>query len=192
MRKVYVCLSNSLFIIIFSVIGSSQNAEASVPTETSLEFNNSQYVAIPYQSPLDLSVNAFTVSAWIYPVSWGQNNQGRIIDHGGGSSGVSGWSLHIQNSGSSIQILKFQINNDSSFNRSSNAGVIALNTWQHVAAAYDNGTLIFYVNGLEQGISTGVPVPNTRVSSPRIGMRSTACVVFHGAAANLGPCINSD
>ena len=173
MRKANFCLSISLFIIIFSVLGFYQDAEASVPTETYLEFNNQQYAEIPHQSSLDLSVNTFTVSAWIYPSSWGQNNQGRIIDHGGGSGGSSGWSLHIQNSGSALQILTFQINNASSFNRSSNAGVIALNTWQHVAVSYDNGTLTFYVNGLEQGISTGVPVPNTRVSSPRIGMRST-------------------
>ena len=173
MRKGFVRLSNDLLIIIFSVIGLYQNAEASVPTETFLEFNTNQYVDIPYQSSLDLSVNTFTVSTWIYPVSWGQNNQGRIIDHGGGSSGTSGWSLHIQNSGSEVQAVRFQINDASSYNGSSNAGVIALNAWQHVAVSYDNGTLTFYVNGVEQGISTGVPVPNTRVSSPRIGMRST-------------------
>lgn len=173
MRTTYVCQSINLFIIIFCVMGSCQSAEASEPTETFLEFNKNQYVDIPHQSPLDLSVNTFTVSAWIYPISWGQNNQGRIIDHGGGSSGTSGWTLQIQNSGSQLQVVRFQINNDSSFNRSSNAGVLALNTWQHVAVTYNNGTLTFYMNGLEQGISTGVPVPNPRVSPPRIGMRST-------------------
>ena len=171
-RKGFVCLSNSLLITVFSVICIS-DAAASGPTETYLEFGNDHYVEIPHQNSIDLALNAFTVSAWIYPVSWGQNNQGRIIDHGGGSSGSSGWTLQIQNSGSQSQLLRFKINDDSSYNRSSNADVIALNTWQHVAVTFDNDTLTFYVNGVEQGISTSVPIPISRISPPRIGMRAT-------------------
>ncbi|MDH5436179.1 MAG: serine hydrolase, partial [Gammaproteobacteria bacterium] len=172
-KKALARLSESLFIIIFGVFCLYDDAKAVVPTATYLEFNNNQYVEIPYQSLLDLSVNTFTVSAWIRPLSWGQNNQGRIIDHGGGSSGTSGWSFHVQDSATVAQAIYFQINNDSSFNRSSNAGVVQLNTWQHVAVTYDNGTLTFYVNGVEQGVSTGVPVPNARISPLRIGIRTT-------------------
>lgn len=167
-------LRATLLTALFCQLMSFQDVSASVPKENFLNFDGAQqYVELPYHSGLDLSLNTFTVSAWINPASWGQNNQGRIIDHGGGSSGNSGWTLQLQDSGSESRLLRFKINNDSSYDRSSNADVIELGVWQHVAVTFDNGTLTFYVDGIEQGVSTGVPVPSSRVSPLRIGMRST-------------------
>jgi hypothetical protein len=48
---------------------------------------------------------------------------------------------------------------------------ITLNVWQHVAVTLDNGTLTFFVDGLNRGVSTGVPTPIARTDSIFIGAR---------------------
>ena len=58
------------------------------------------YVEIDDAPTLDLTTGAFTISAWIMPSGWGQNNQGRVLDHGGGSGGTVGWSLALENKSS--------------------------------------------------------------------------------------------
>ena len=167
----------SLVIPVLLVLHPVSRVDAqSLPTQTYLEFNGSnQYVDIPDSDELDLTSGAFTVSAWIRPTGWGHKNQGRILDHGGGSSGGVGWSLHLENKSSKgyPEALRVQINNDSSFNGLSNSDVITLNAWQHVAVTFETGTLTFYVNGIESGISTGVPTPIQRAAPVRIGMRAT-------------------
>jgi len=153
------------------------------PQEQFLEFTD-DYVDIADSDALDLTGGAFTVSAWIKPTAWGNNNQGRIIDHGGGSSGGSGWSLHLENKASngSPQALRMQINNSSTYNDRSDSGVIQLDTWQHVAVSYDGVTLAFYVNAISAGQSAGAPVPLARSSVIRIGARATDAQRFFTGA----------
>lgn len=133
------------------------------------------FVQITPASDLDLIGGEFTLSAWINPSGWGQNNQGRILDHGGGSSLHAGWSFHLENKRSKgrPEGLRVQINGDSSFNRISDPNVITLNSWQHVAVRFDSGTLSFYVNGNEVGVRTGVPTPLPASTLVRIGARAT-------------------
>ena len=135
-------------------------ATGAAPADRYLDFAD-DFVEIADTDTLDLGDGAYTVSAWINPTDWGQNSQGRIVDHGGGSSGNAGWSLHLENKGSRgyPQALRLQINNDSSISGQSNTGVISLNTWQHVAVTYDGDALTFYVDGVEAGRTTGVPSP---------------------------------
>jgi hypothetical protein len=132
------------------------------------------FIEIPDSAALDLNVGEFTLSAWILPTSWGENNQGRIIDHGGGSGGANGWSLHLENkvSRGSPQALRMQINNSSSFNGTSDSGVLVINAWQHVAVTLTGGTMTFYVDGVESGIRTGVPTPVASGDVVRVGQRT--------------------
>jgi hypothetical protein len=152
----------------------SESGQAS-PKTSHLLFGGADYVQVADSDALDLSGGAFTISAWIRPDGWGQNSQGRIADHGGGSSGSAGWSLQVENKSSRgyPQALRLQINNDSSFDGQSNAGVLTLGVWQHVAVTYSSGTLRFYVDGVEQGVRTGVPVPVARSAPLRLGGRAT-------------------
>ena len=173
-------LALACFYLAFTSIAMAQ----SVPTERYLSFGEEldgvgDYVRIDDSSALDLTNGRFTISALINPTGWGQNNQGRIVDHGGGSSGSSGWSLHVANRpdlGTS-EALRFQVNASSLF--SSNPNVITLNVWQHIAVTFDAGTLIFYVGGIQQGIRTGVPTPVARAGPIDIGKRSTDMFRFY-------------
>jgi hypothetical protein len=157
-----------------------------VPRHSYLNFdaaNDGDYVEINDAPTLDLTTGVFTISAWIMPTSWGQNNQGRVLDHGGGSGGNAGWSLHLENKSSRgfPQALRMQINNDSSFDGMSDPTAIALNAWQHVAVTFDNGTLTFFVDGLNRGMRTGVPAPIARNGPIFIGARGKARRNFDGA-----------
>ena len=101
----------------------------SQPTLRYLEFDGSNdFLEIEDNDSLDLDVSAFTISAWIRPAGWGENDQGRILDHGGGSSGGAGWTLSLENRQSQgfPQALRVQINNDGSFDGYSDTGSVGL------------------------------------------------------------------
>jgi hypothetical protein len=155
----------------------------SAPRQAYLGFN-SDYVEIADSDDLDLSGSAFTVSAWINPTDWGQNYQGRILDHGGGSSGNAGWSLHLENKPSkgSPQALRVQINNASTFNGQSAPAAIQLGVWQHVAITHDGDTLTIFVNGVQVGQTNGVPIPSPSNAPIRIGARATDQARFFNGA----------
>jgi lysophospholipase L1-like esterase len=147
------------------------NISASAPGQIYLNFDGADdYVDIGDSDALDLTDGEFTISAWINPSSWGQNDQGRVIDHGGGSNGNAGWSFQVEEE---VRGLRVQINDDSTFNGSSDPDVIALNTWQEVVITFKEGTLTFYVDGVESGVRTEVPTPDQSASPVRIGRRAT-------------------
>lgn len=146
----------------------------SAPTQQYLQFDGiDDFVEIQPAPALSLSAGAFTLSAWIRPSGWGDNGQGRILDHGGGG-GAEGWSLHVENKRRGLRRgLRLQINNDSQVNMRSDAEVLALDTWQHIAVTVDAGTLTFYVDGQLAGIRTGIPAPVASTDPLRIGARAT-------------------
>ncbi len=145
--------------------------------KTFLDFDGvNDYVHIPDANDLDLSGGTLTVEARIKPDTLFDN--GRIVDHGGGSGGNTGWLLNVRES---INGLQFMINTDPGFNDQSNPNVIALGQWNHVAVVLSGGTLTFYVNGVESGIRTGVPTPNPSSLGVRIGARVTSVTrLFNG------------
>lgn len=132
------------------------------------------YVVIsdPVDGSLDLP-RPLTIMAWIRPDDGGQQNNGRIIDKGGGS-GSDGWTFAVRTSGTQLQLY---LNGGAGANNmtSNNAGWIA-DTWTHAAVAYTTGgTATFYRNGVAWG-SDGAdladdPVANT--DDVLIGARDT-------------------
>jgi len=149
-----------------------------VPQESHLNFNQqldgvADYVEISPTPDLDLSAGEFTLSAWIKPTGWGENNQGRILDHGGGSTGGEGWSFHLENGSTALGALRVQINNNNSFSGVSDTDVVTLDSWQHVAVTLKDGTLSFYVDGNLVGTQAGVPTPLASSFPVRIGARAS-------------------
>lgn len=131
------------------------------------------YVEINDNNNLDLTVGEFTLSAWIYPESYGAALSSRIIDHGGGSPGEGGWSLLVSNE-SGEQRLRIYIKNGNSFSGTySDINTIALNTWQHVAVTFQSGMVTMYINGQIKGQASGLPTPTDTNAPVRIGMRAT-------------------
>ena len=162
-----------------SVDGFSAQATVNIvstqPKQTFLSFDGSNdYVEIPDTDALDLSSGEFTLALWIRPTGWGNNSQGRLMDHGGGSTSA-GWTLQLENKASKgyPQALRLQNNNDSSFDGMSNNNAIVLDQWQHVAVTLSSGTLTFYIDGIEQGVRTGVPAPLPADLPIRLGIRAS-------------------
>ena len=150
------------------------------PTDTYLIFSeqsdgNVDYLDVDAAPPLDLTGGSFTLSAWINPSGWGDNDQGRILDHGGGSSPAEGWSFHLENklSTGKLQALRIKVNNDSTFFGISDANSVSIGVWQHVAVTVEEQLLTFYVNGVLAGTQSNVPTPNSSGVPIRIGARAT-------------------
>ncbi|MDH5656477.1 MAG: hypothetical protein OEZ34_11245, partial [Spirochaetia bacterium] len=97
-----------------------------------------------------------TLSAWIYPTGWGENNYGRILDKRIIETGGIGWSFLLNNNGP-LACLSFSHGFDSGTNSkvwSSPASSITLNLWHHVAVVYDKTSApILYINGIAQSLS---------------------------------------
>jgi hypothetical protein len=92
-----------------------------------------------------------TVSAWIYPRTFGGNDRGMIFSKitGGGA----GWKFSVENS-AELNSLSFYHTYDVNYLNShavSNSG-ITLNQWQHVAVTWDGGpnrsNVHYYINGV--------------------------------------------
>jgi len=95
-----------------------------------------------------------SVCAWIYPISWGENNYGRVVDNGKFWLAVDGNALYNR--------MLFSSNNVAS---SYSADVIVLNIWQHVCVSRNStGSANIYINGVISGTanqSSGTPVGGT-------------------------------
>jgi lysophospholipase L1-like esterase len=144
---------------------------ATAPRSRYLEFDGlNDYVDIGDSDALDLTGGALTLSAWINPATWGEIEQGRILDHGGGSDDTGGWTFQLWGRSQGLMV---QIAGGPEFDRVSDSNAVLLNQWQHVAVTLDAGTLTFYVDGIPRGVRTGVPTPLPRSSPVRIGMRAT-------------------
>lgn len=96
-----------------------------------------------------------TVSAWINPTGFGENNFGRIVDKAAttfaaGATG-NGWGLQISSSsGQGFLMLDAGFSGNEGSWRTA-LGTISLNTWQHVAVVYDHSspanTPQFFIDG---------------------------------------------
>lgn len=99
------------------------------------------YLEIPDHNKLDLTGN-FTISAWVYPRDWGENDQGRIVCHGGDEG--NGYCFHVIGHGR----LMIQINDDL---HATSVNVTYLNEWHHVAVTRSGTTITFYGDGVAKG-----------------------------------------
>jgi hypothetical protein len=102
----------------------------------SLSFDGTyDYVSIPNNVSLKPSV--FSISVWIKPASYGENNYGRIVDI------PSGMTLMLSQPTQSVFFSAGQAQPPGS-------NTIALNQWSHVVGTYDGNNATVYVNGVLQ------------------------------------------
>jgi len=98
------------------------------------------YITIPDSDSLDVT-DAITISAWIYPESWGGGGTGRIID----KTLSTAYGLFVTSASSSLSF--YWTTNQ----KNSVASSISLNEWQHITVTYDRSNVRFYVNGIPKG-----------------------------------------
>ncbi len=116
-------------------------------------------------TPSSLNItNTITVSAWIYPKSYGGGSKGRIMDKWGGSLGY--W-FAVDNSTATNGLL-FGANVGNTGDGCYTSNVITLNQWQYVVATVDSNKLCsLYVNGALVGTPstiTNFPLSNAGTS----------------------------
>ncbi len=90
---------------------------------------------------------AVTVEAWINPATAGTGFQGVLFKGSTGGTGGQPYSLFVNGSGSSRQIV-VRVGNDSTFDALGSIGGIPINAYSHVAFTYDGATIRIYINGV--------------------------------------------
>ena len=104
-------------------------------------------------------VGGATLTAWINPSSDGENNFGRIFDKSTATSGADGFYFLVTDESSGNCELRFAHGFDSTVGFWDSTATVALNTWNHVAVAYNNSSTsnnpIFYINGVSVTVTEG-------------------------------------
>jgi Concanavalin A-like lectin/glucanases superfamily/HYR domain/Metallo-peptidase family M12 len=144
-----------------------------------LQFNGvNQYVNVPDSTSLDLT-NRFTIAFWMRPSQLLNASSGRrdlvqkflsywvILNY----PGSDGRLAFVLNSGTPIA---------KSTTTSWNAG-----QWYHVAATYDGATMRLYINGIMEGSTPSVFVPNNSTSPVQFGGNTTQNYWFPGALDDI-------
>jgi len=112
-------------------------------------------VTVPDNNLLDLT-NNYTIEAWIKPTAF--TSLAGIVSKNH-SANSNGYTLQINGTG--------KFSGVSFDGMSTKNGVLALNSWNHIAAVNNNGTRKIYVNGLEQ-VLTGTPLTTAANNDPVI------------------------
>ncbi len=131
-------------------------------------------VSVATDANFNLTTN-FTISAWIYPTSWGGGFP-TIVSR---DSGTAGYTFYIRQTNASLSLC---VNG-----ASCNYGLdnrISLNSWQHVVWVNNAGTNTLYVNGNTAGAPAGSPSSLT-TRSFYIGSADGASDFFTGQIDNV-------
>jgi len=139
-----------------------------------LDFDgDDDYVDLTSDAELtDVFDGGATVMAWIYPNSWGENGYGRIFDKSSSASSTGdGWVIRMNTDNGGIVNFGQGFTSGRGWWKVPN-GSINLNTWQHVAVAYDASSTgndpVIYLDGS--------PVLVTRVDTPSGAIRSDSSI----------------
>ncbi|QDA58967.1 LamG domain-containing protein [Hymenobacter jejuensis] len=100
------------------------------------EFNNGAYIEVPYK--VALNPQAITVSAWCKRIDTNENNYIVSLNR------WNGYKFQLQSANKPFFTATTTVG---IFDKDAETGVVALNTWTHVATSYVDGTTKFYVNG---------------------------------------------
>ena len=128
--------------------------------------------------------NQLTISAWIYPFSFGGVSSGRIYDKWKTTFPQSGYAFFIDNNigvsaigfgtGYAISTSVARVNN-----------AIDLNSWQHMSVTFSGTACTFYKNGTAIGTVTGLTAPVSGTENAIIGNNAGNTNYFDGKIDNL-------
>jgi prepilin-type N-terminal cleavage/methylation domain-containing protein len=124
------------------------------------------YLGLDDASDLRLTTGG-TISVWIYPMSDGENNSGRMMDKSSGTVGQSGYSFGVTNT----KRLSLRINGN---NIETQDNVIVWNQWQLATVTFDGTTRKIYVNGAQVDSDPFAYLPPNNTVAIRIGNRTGA------------------
>jgi hypothetical protein len=128
---------------------------------------------------LNFTTTPMSISAWIYPISYGGGSQGRIVDKFNNSFPWSGYVFLIDNS-IGVSSLRFGTGWIIGATLATKNNAVTLNTWQHVAVTYAGTSCTFYVNGSSIGSTGNIVNPSSGSNSLIIGNNSSGTNNFDG------------
>lgn len=143
-------------------------------------------------SPASLdNLPAISISAWIYPVTIGENTAGFIMTKNTGNSQNGGWLfLGVGSIIGRTNALEFVVDaTGTDLDKGTVDNTLTLNTWNHVAVTWDGvittaSSVHIYVNGVEATYQTSTNGTGTRVSdatsSLYLGNASSVDRTFNG------------
>jgi len=99
-----------------------------------------------------------TISAWIYPTGWGENNFGRIACKSTTTGSGNGWAFHLANGAPATAALGFARGFSTTYGYwYTPANSLSLNTWWHVVVVYNDSLTtndpLLYINGVSQTLA---------------------------------------
>jgi len=132
-------------------------------------YGTESYVSIPDNAALRMTGGG-TINAWIYPISLGGNNVGRVIDKSAGTLGNNGY--YLATGGTNAFLLRV---NSGTITYSSN-NAINLSQWQYISVDFNSSGRKIYVNLIDvTGSGSGeTGLPPDIAGSVRVGNRSSA------------------
>jgi hypothetical protein len=128
--------------------------------------------------PLDATFTNFTVALWLNPT--GTDLDRFAIGKIGGSGGDRGWQISALNGTNDLSVDYFATVDNGTDRSLQVANVLPLNTWTHVAFAFDGvaGTEAIYINGVLQSPVSSLSSLDT-VPGTLTGANTSALKVGH-------------
>jgi hypothetical protein len=129
----------------------------------------------------DTSIQIFgtklSLEAWIYPTTWGTNVYDNNVINKEYNTSNYGFMLRVGAGGK----LNFGFGNGSWHEITSSKVVLALNTWQHIAATYDGVKMRLFVNGHPtDSLAETASITNASTTNMQIGGHATYTRFFKG------------
>ncbi|MGB5345039.1 MAG: LamG domain-containing protein, partial [Woeseia sp.] len=133
------------------------------------------YVDLTSDTALD---NVFdggaTVTAWVNPATWGENNYGRILDKDDSLTAPgNGWAIEFD--GVNRWLLLQQGFTAAGGEWAIPKDAVALNKWQHVGIVYDSGSAandpLIYIDGVAQVVTERRTPSGTSTSDDTLALR---------------------
>lgn len=183
--------------ILYGLMPSNDATLANMSTTSSLAigkigqaFNfdgSDDLISTPVNDSLLPENQPVTISAWIYPRTRGENNQGRIVQRGTATGGVG---FYLSSAGTNgIQFLASGV---ADVARRSSDNTITLGQWQHVLVTWDGSTtganIHMYVNGVETSYAAtinGSSITDNSTEPVRIGNSTDGTRTFDGYIDDL-------
>ena len=149
-----------------------------------IDETDDDFVNIADSDQFDFASGDFSVCATIHPLSFGGNDQGRILDKGGATA-ASGWTMRVNTDDSGR--VEFII--DDGHETVTGTGSISANNTYHCIFTFDEagGDGRFWLNGLRNGNSVGGgSAPTDNSLAVRVGRRHDDLRGFDGWIGDCG------
>jgi hypothetical protein len=142
-----------------------------------LYFDGTNYMTTPSNNDFNIGTGDFTIEAWGYRTS-NAATWTSILSTRANNGGISNaWVLGVHTTGYAY------VYGDAAMVVTGSAGEVPLNTWVHIAASRQNGTMRLFINGTLS--SSAASSGNYTVSTPCIGSNLNASEPWTGYIDDL-------